>query len=291
MSQTIGDVLREAQRCLEQHGIPEPRAAAEVLLADLLAMPRLSLHVEAHHPLSVTQHDTYTARIKRRLWREPVQYITGTQEFWSLEFRLDPHVLIPRPETELLVVHGVQRATQWCGSSLQRPLYVLDVGTGSGNVAISLAHALPHSRVWGIDIVPEALRVAQENARRLAVAERVTWVCGDLVTPLRGHRFALCVGNLPYITTSEWVQLPPEIKDYEPPVALCGGEDGLNLIRHLIAASPAVLAPRGTLLLEVGWQQAAAVVSLIRQQGSFHAVGIYRDFAGIDRAVWAQRPS
>lgn len=292
MRTAIREALREAQRCLEQHGIPEPRAAAEVLLADMLAMPRLALHLEAHRCLSATQCETYTAYITRRLCGEPVQYITGIQEFWSLAFAVNPHVLIPRPESELLVEHGVHLAQQWWRDARQAPLSLLDVGTGSGNLAISLAHTLPQSRVWGIDIAFEALRVARWNAQRLGVVDRLTWVCGDLVMSLQagGPRFALCVSNLPYITTAEWHQLPREIKAYEPAVALLGGSDGLSLIRRLIATSPAVLASRGTLLLEVGWQQAAAVMDIIQQHGQFQDLGVYQDFARIDRVVWARMP-
>jgi release factor glutamine methyltransferase len=218
-----------------------------------------------------------------------VQYITGRQEFWSLDFDVNPQVLIPRPESELLVEHGSRLVRQWCAAHAQLPLYVLDVGTGSGNLAISLAHALPQSMVWGLDIAPGALSVAQRNARRLGVAARLTWVCSDLVAALQAdaRRFALCVGNLPYVTTAEWQQLPREIRDYEPPGALLGGSDGLDLIRRLIATSPGILAPGGTLLLEVGWQQATTVINIIRQSGQFREVGAYRDFAGIARVIWA----
>jgi release factor glutamine methyltransferase len=221
---------------------------------------------------------------------EPVQYITGTQEFWSLAFDVNPQVLIPRPESELLVEHGIRVVQQWCQRYPHIPPVLLDVGTGSGNLAVSLAHTLPQSQVWGIDCALETLRVAQRNAQRLDVAERVHWVCGELLTALRPgeHRFALCVGNLPYVTTAEWHALPPEIRDYEPPRALLGGEDGLELIRRLISVVPDVLAPAGTLLLEVGWQQATAVCTLLQVQGCFRAFGTYQDFAGIDRVVWAQ---
>ena len=192
MITTIRTALREAVRCLEAHHIPEARPAAEVLLADLLAVTRASLYLDAYCPLSATQQDLYTTRIKRRLLGEPVQYITGRQEFWSLEFEVNPHVLIPRPESELLVEHGVRFVSQWRGSQGDLPFEMLDVGTGSGNLAISLAHALPQSRVMGIDIVLGALQVAQRNGQRLGVAERLTWICGDLMTPLRPRLSAFC---------------------------------------------------------------------------------------------------
>jgi release factor glutamine methyltransferase len=292
MRATIGEALKEAWHRLEAAGIAEARATAEVLLADLLLMARPLLYVEARQLLSVQQCQRYATRLERRLHGEPLQYITGRQEFWSLEFAVNPYVLIPRPESELLVEQGVRLAQQWGCARPQAPLCLLDVGTGSGNLAISLAHTLPQSQVWGIDRALGALRVAQWNAQRLQVAERLTWVCGDLVTPLQGRKrdFALCVGNLPYVTTVEWQQLPREIKGYEPPEALRGGDDGLSLIRRLIATSPAVLAPGGSLLLEVGWRQAAAVAECIRAGGQFQDVGVYQDMAGIDRVVWARMP-
>jgi release factor glutamine methyltransferase len=232
----------------------------------------------------------YVERLQRRLRGEPVQYITGKQEFWSLEFVVNPHVLIPRPESEVLVEQGVRLAQSWYATHPRARLAILDVGTGSGNLAISLAHTLPQVHVWAVDRAYEALQVARQNARHLSVAERLHWVCGDLLTAFQdGNRsFALCVANLPYVTTTEWHSLPREIKDYEPPGALCGGQDGLEFIRRLTASSPEVLAPGGILLLEVGWQQATAVQDMIRQQGYFGSTGTYYDLAGIERVVWAQ---
>ena len=292
MSQTIGAVLRQAIRCLEQLRVSEPQATAEVLLADVLGTTRPRLYVDASCPLSPDQYAAFMARLQRRSQGEPVQYITGRQEFWALEFEVNPHVLIPRPESELLVEHGARLAQQWCVAHPQASLAVLDVGTGSGSLAVSLAHALPQSQVWAVDCAFETVQVARRNAQRLKVVERLHWVCGDLLTAFHVQRrcFALCVANLPYVTATEWHNLPREIKDYEPPHALCGGRDGLDLIRCLIATSPDVLAPGGALLLEVGWQQAVAVQEAIQQQGQFCATGVYHDFAGIERVVWAQVP-
>ena len=292
MSATVGQVLQEAIRSLESHNIPEARAAAEVLLADMLQTTRLQVYVDTALPLSPEQCSLYAARLQRRRQREPVQYIVGRQEFWCREFCVNSQVLIPRPESELLVEHGVRLAQQWYACHGQAPLYVLDVGTGSGNLAISLAHMLPQSRVWGIDSALGALQVAQANAQQLGVADRVSWVCGDLLSSWKPAQYgvALCVANLPYVTRAEWEHLPREIRDYEPVSALVGGHDGLEIIRRLIAMSPGVLAPGGTLLLEVGWQQAAQVETLLHQCGQFQTTGRYRDLAGIERVVWAQMP-
>ncbi len=290
MNTTVGTALRQAIDCLERHGVSEPRAAAEVLLADLLALTRPGLYLEAEQTLSVSVQTAYRERLTRRLRGEPVQYITGKQEFWSMEFMVNPAVLIPRPESELLVEHGICLAQQWRDTHPRSGLYLLDVGTGSGCLAISLAHALPQAQVFALDCSLLALQVAQLNAARAGVATRMHFVGSDLVTALRPacRYFALCVANLPYVTTDEWQHLPQEIYAYEPAGALRGGEDGLVLIRRLLASIPTVLAPGGTLLLEVGWQQAATVVAAIQQQAQFRTVGVHHDFAGMARVVWAQ---
>jgi release factor glutamine methyltransferase len=221
---------------------------------------------------------------------EPVQYITGEQEFRSLAFEVNPHVLIPRPESELLVDYGVHWAKHWAGQNGTLRLRCLDVGTGSGNLGISLLQELPDCSVWAIDSSLAALNVARRNARRLGVDDRWQGLCGDLVEPLWSESppFAVCLANLPYVTDAEWLTLPTHIRDHEPAAALLGGADGLDVIRRLVAAVPGVLAAQGTLLLEVGWQQAEAVEGLMRRTPLFKATGRYRDFAGIERVVWGR---
>ena len=282
--------LQRATRCLERHGVPEPLADAEVLLAHVLALPRLQVRVEALEPLSPAQQQAYRDCIRRRTSGEPVQYITGTQEFHSLAFEVNPHVLIPRPESELLVDHGVLAAKRWAQQNGALPVRCLDVGTGSGNLGISLLRELPAGSVCAVDSSLTALNVARRNARRLGVGDRWQGVCGDLVESLRceSPRFAVCVANLPYVTDAEWRQLPEHVRDYEPAAALRGGADGLDAIRRLIHAAPGVLARQGTLLLEVGWQQAQAVERLMRRTTRFEATGTYLDFAGIERVAWGR---
>lgn len=291
MSQSVGKLLREAVQRLTQAAISDPRAAAEILLADLLGCPRYSLFLDTHRHLEANQVDCYEAWLVRRLRGEPVQYITGIQEFWSLPFRVNPHVLIPRPETELLVEYGAQAVQTWQTLYTTSPVSVLEVGVGSGCVAISLAHQLPASQVWGVDLSMQALQVAQDNARHLGVNDRMRWVRADLVTAFRrqAESFALCVSNLPYVTTAEWEALPREVRDHEPSLALLGGPDGLDVIRRLVATSSDILAPGGMLLLEVGWQQASRVVGCLQQQAAFDATGIHLDLAGIERVVWARK--
>ena len=267
-------------------------ADAEVLLADVLMLPRLHLYLDAHHPLNAVQHHAYLAHLNRRMRGEPVQYITGKQEFRSLTFEVDPHVLIPRPESELLVEYGVQWARNWAKLRGTSNLWCLDVGAGSGNLGISLLHELPVYGACAIDSSQAALKVATRNAQQLGVADRWHGLCGDLVESLQScsKRFAVCVANLPYVAAAEWRALSPHIKDHEPAAALLGGVDGLDVMRRLIASAPAVLAPQGMLLLEVGWRQADAVKALMRQTARFEAVGVHQDFAGIDRVVWGRMP-
>ena len=292
MSLALRTVLQRAAQRLKQHQIDEPLADAEVLLADVLTLPRLNLYIDAHRPLSDALHHAYLARLCRRMQGEPVQYITGKQEFRSLSFEVNPQVLIPRPESELLVEHGVRWARQWMKRHGTINLPCLDVGTGSGNLGICLLHELPESRVCAIDSSLAALKVARRNAYQLGVADRWSGLCGDLVEPLRfgPPRFAVCVANLPYVTAAEWQELPQHIKNHEPAAALLGGTDGLGVIRRLIGTVPALLAPQGILLLEVGWKQANAVETLMRQTARFEATGVHRDFAGIDRVVWGRMP-
>ena len=290
MSLARRSVLQRATRCLEQHGVPEPLPDAEVLLGHVLTLPRLQIYIDALQPISLTQQKAYLDCLRRRIRGEPVQYITGKQEFRSLAFEVNPGVLIPRPESELLVDHGVHWAKHWARQNGTSRLRCLDVGTGSGNLGISLLHELQDCSVWAIDSSLPALSVARRNARRLGVDDRWQGLCGNLVEPLRHEspHFAVCVANLPYVTDAEWRTLPIHIRNYEPAAALLGGTDGLNLIRCLIAAAPAILAPRGTLLLEVGWQQAEAVEGLMRRTAQFKVTGRCRDFAGIDRMVWGR---
>jgi release factor glutamine methyltransferase len=266
-------------------------ADAEVLLADLLMLPRPTPYIDPHRTLTEAQHHAYLAHLCRRMRGEPVQYITGKQEFRSLTFEVDPHVLIPRPESELLVEHGVRWARRWARHGTSG-LRCLDVGAGSGNLGISLLRELPACSAYAVDSSSAALQVARRNARQLGVAARWYGLCGDLVEPFHPDppRFAVCVANLPYLTDAEWQALPPHIKDHEPATALCGGADGLDVIRRLIAAAPAVLASQGMLLLEVGWQQADVVDALLRQTARFEATGVHQDFAGIDRVVWGRMP-
>lgn len=283
---TILRVLRWAREYLEAKGISEPRAAAEVLLAHGLGLRRIDLYLRHEQPLTSAELARFKSLLRRRLAREPTQYITGHQEFWSLDFLVSPAVLIPRPETEILVEEVVQffrRAGQL------HPL-ILEVGTGSGAVAVALARELPASRLIASDYTAAAVALARTNARRHQVADRLAFVVGDLLAPFRPSPvFDAIVANAPYIPTAELDQLAPEIRDYEPRLALDGGPDGLGVLRRLIAAAPDYLKPQGLLALEIGQDQYPAVEELLTATGVFPISRLRRDYQHLPRVVLAQR--
>jgi len=274
-SETVRDALATAAARLAAAWVPEPRADAEVLLAHVLGADRTALIVRAGEPLGAPQASRYAELVRRRLTREPVAYLTGEREFWSLAFHVDRRVLIPRPETEILVATALRVAP--------RARRVLDVGTGSGAVAVALARELASAMVVASDRFAPALAVAAVNRARLA--PRVPLVRGDLLAPFRGEAFDLMVANPPYCAEGTVVQA--EVRDWEPMTALYAGPDGLDALNALVDDAPRVLAPGGWLVVEVGAGQAEAVAA--RCAGRYAHLEIDWDYAGIARVVAAQR--
>ncbi len=286
MTWTILTLLRWTTDYFAARGVSEPRASAEVLLAHVLGLSRLDLYLRHDQPVAEAELGRFKALIKRRAAGEPTQYLTGRQEFWSLELRVSPAVLIPRPETEVVVETVLECARKPDFPAVQR---VLDLGTGSGALAVALATEFPEARVTALDLAPEALALARENARRLGVQARLAGIRGDLWAPLKpGPHFQIIVSNPPYIPTAELERLPPEIRDHEPRLALDGGADGLATIRRLTADAHHYLAPGGLLALEVGEGQAAATQALLTATGAYAETGSRPDYAGIDRVVWGR---
>src|SRR5438093_3926468 len=239
---TVGDALAAAVACLAAAGVPEPRADAEVLLARALDTTRVGLVVAARRPLPETAAPDFAALVARRAAREPLPYSVGEREFWPLPLAVDRRVLVPRPETELVVEPALRLAP-----AARR---VLDVGTGSGAIAAALARELPAARVWASDVDTGALAVARANLARQAPG--VALVCGDLLAPFRTAAFDLVAANPPYVADAELGGLAPEVRDHEPRVALAAGPDGLAALGRLMAEAPRVLAPGGWLVVEVG---------------------------------------
>jgi release factor glutamine methyltransferase len=226
----------------------------------------------------------YRACIKRRLGGEPNQYITGLQEFWSLPLRVSPDVLIPRPETEVLV-EAVLEFLDKDDSNVD----ILDLGTGSGAIAIALARELPAARIIATDLSLAALRLAQENAKLHQVDERILFVRGDMFAAIPGasQKFRVVVTNPPYVSHAEILELHREIRDFEPRHALDGGPDGLAAIRHIVAAAPTVLSQAGGLFMEMGAGQAESVSGLVLESHEYRSFHIRKDYTGLDRVLVA----
>jgi release factor glutamine methyltransferase len=270
--------LWHATEILEKSGVASARLDAEVLLADALGTDRAGLYRDLGRPLGEADLERFFDGIRRRSRREPIQYIRGFQEFFSRPFAVDRRVFVPRPETEILV----EAVLRWLE---ERPSSrVLDVGTGSGAIAITLALELEDTAVVGTDAASGAIEVARGNATRLGA--RVEFRCGDLFGPVAGERFDAVVSNPPYVPRGAIATLEPEVRDFEPRTALDGGPDGLEAIRRLVAGAPAVLEPGGLLAFEVGSGQASAAMEIAAAHGFFRTE-VRPDLAGIERVVMA----
>lgn len=250
-----------------------PRLEAELLLSSVTGLSRASLLAHPDQVLPIPHCTTYLSLLHSRASGYPLPYLTRRIEFYGLEFAVTPDVLIPRPETETLV----DLARQF------QPRRIVDVGTGSGCIAVALAVHLPEARVFASDISAAALRVAAANVRRYGVQERVHLVRGDLVTPFAGP-VDLVVSNPPYVAEQEWLSLPVSVW-HEPHMALDGGADGLEVIRRLLLAAPRILRPGGTLLVEIGAVQGQAVAALARSLAADGHIAVHPDLAGRDRVL------
>lgn len=268
-----------AIRTLSSSSSDSPRFDAELLMGHVLGLTRVQIHTHPDRQLDAAELDSYHELIERRRQHEPVAYIIGHKEFYGLDFYVDRRVLIPRPETELLVEKGLE-----IGRAASHPLTIADVGTGCGAIAISLAVHLPQAIICALDASPEALEVAALNRRRHSVDRRVHLLQGDLVSPLP-EPVDLIVANLPYVSGIEWEHLPRTITAYEPRSALDGGPDGLDTIRRLLAQARSHLKPRATILLEIGATQGATVTDLAKHHFSTATVEVVQDYAGLDRMV------
>jgi release factor glutamine methyltransferase len=271
---------------LKTKGVESARLDAEYLLAHVLRVGRLEMYLQHERPLTSRELDEFRPLLKRRAKREPLQYVLGRQAFRTLNLEVGPGVLIPRPETEQLV----EEVLGWCRAS--RPadaaLTGLDVGTGSGAIALSLLAEGPFARFVGTDVSPRALGVAARNRDAVGLRERLDLREGGLFAPLRsGERFDVVVSNPPYVAEREREGLAPEIVDWEPAEALFGGSDGLSVIRSILAGADAYLRPGGLLALEVGLGQAKAVATLLEGGRGYRDVRVRRDLAGKERIVVA----
>jgi release factor glutamine methyltransferase len=276
---TLGEVLRLSTAHLERHGSPTARLDAELLLGHARGLGRVELYTGFERPLTEGELAACRELVARRARREPVAYVLGRWGFRGLELDVDPRVLVPRPETELVVDRCLALV-----EAVEGPA-ILDVGTGSGAIALALAAEAPGARVCGCDVSDDALAVARGNGARLGI--EVEWARSDLFEGMDERRFDLVVSNPPYVAAGEVAGLEPEVRDWEPRAATVAGETGLEVIERLAAQVPAALVPGGAVVLEVGAGQAAAVSGLLTDAG-IEGVERERDHAGIERIVWGR---
>jgi release factor glutamine methyltransferase len=279
---TLREALRQAEARIAFRNIPDARIEAELLLMHCLSIRKAELYARLGEPLPAAIGREFEALVERRLRHEPAAYILGKHEFYGIELYVDPRVLIPRPETELLVETALAFVEQRFGG--ERPCFVVDVGTGSGAIAIALALHLPQARIYATDASSGAIDVARLNCSRHGVEGRVELLMGDLLEPL-SRPVDVIVANLPYVKDADIPQLMPEIRDFEPVAALAGGADGLDKVRLLLAQAKDNLLPRGAVMLEIGLGQAEEAVSLAKRHFPEGKVDLLKDFAGIERVL------
>lgn len=289
---TVQAALALATALLVRSGSPTARLDAEVLLAHCLGWSRGRLYSESDRPLDRGVLDQFSGLVGRRADQEPVAYLVGRQEFYGRMFSVSPAVLIPRAETEIVV----ERALRWIRQHAIREPSILDVGTGSGALAVTLAAELPAARIVATDISPAAAAVARANALRHGVDARVTVVEGDLFAcPLEGTRsparaeFHLVVSNPPYVPERDIATLPPSVRNYEPLIALAAPGDGLEFHRRILSDALDRLEALGAVILELGLGQASALAGEMRRNPKYHHWEIAQDLAGIPRVLVAQR--
>lgn len=302
MEWKVAEILDWAGTYLEEHGISNSRLDFELILGDILGLDRVGIYLNPRMIVPNNQTAAFADLIDRRADHLPIQYIIGTQEFMSLEFKVNPDVFIPRPETEVLVEAVIKKL-----SPDPCPLtpVIIDLGTGCGNIAITLARAIPDSFVYACDISGPTLRVARANARIHGVDDRVDFLEGDLFEPLNDHRLEgkadVVVSNPPYVRNRDICLLPEEVKNFEPRLALDGGMEGLDFYGAIIAQAPKYLRSGGYMVLELGAGQANVVKEMISNTnppqrgetspsaGVFEAPEIIEDYSGIERVILAYR--
>jgi release factor glutamine methyltransferase len=281
---TVRDILNESTKALEAADIPSARLDAEVLLSFCLGCDRLEFYKNPVMTISETQLTAFRNIIARRLQWEPVAYITGRKEFWSFTLEVNSSVLIPRPDTEIII----EEALDVYRNFTSLPVRILDIGTGSGAIAIALAKEIPGAKVVATDISIAALNLAQKNAATLGLKEKIDFRQGNLFEPVDGF-FNIIVSNPPYIAANDYEELPASVKAFEPREALFAGESGLEFYEKLIYQADGYLQKNGWLLLEIGAKQEAGIRGIIEGSGFYDSIEMRRDYAGLPRVIKARR--
>lgn len=275
---TIGALLQWTQQYFVQKGIDSPRLDAEILLSHVLHKERIYLYAHYDEPMNPTELAAYRDMVKQRANRLSVAHILGMKSFMGLDFHVSTDVLIPRPETELLVENVVAMTDK------NKSVSILDMGTGSGAILISLLHYLPQAVGTGVDISSDALQIARKNGQNLQVDTRVQWVESDLFSAVPHETFDWVVSNPPYLTASDMQHLQPEVQ-YDPALALFGGTDGLDIYRRLAKESPNYVKKDGYIAVEIGAGQAADVITIFTQDGWYTHIKTVKDYSGIERVI------
>jgi release factor glutamine methyltransferase len=283
---TILNLIQWTASYFKSHQIENPRADAEILLAHALDLERIDLYLRYDQPLHPGELSRFKYLIKKRIQREPIAYITGTKEFWALDFRITTDVLIPRPETECLVEKAL------AGLSDDIPMTVLELGTGSGAVTIALASENPKHRFIASDRSLSAVQIAAENADHHHLKRFISFVAGDWFHCFsQREAFDMIISNPPYIRSDEINHLEPEIFQYEPRMSLDGGADGLRCIEQIIIRAHHFLKPKGKLLLEMGYDQRADIQAILNSVNRYGGISYYKDYSGHDRGVMVEKKS
>jgi release factor glutamine methyltransferase len=281
---TILKLLQWTFSYFNSHKIEGARASAEILLANALGLKRIDLYLRYDQPLGREELATFKTLIKRRVKMEPVAYIIGNKEFWSLDLDVTKDVLIPRPDTECLV----EQALAYLPGKDSNALWnILELGTGSGAIILSMATQQPQHRYFASDLSEKALRVAKVNAEKNHLSEVIFFFVGDWLYPIKNNirNFDMIVSNPPYIPTHVIAGLEPEIAFYEPRIALDGGKDGLDSLRVIINQAPSFLKPAGYLILEIGYDQKQKISNIVNNCGKYESVHIVKDYGGHDRVA------
>lgn len=277
---TVLKLLEWSQSFFAERGIDSARLEAELLLSHVLDIDRVRLYMEFDRPLEPDELDAYRGLVKRRCAREPSAHLTGRRAFWTLDLKTDSRALIPRSDTEVVVEEVLERLDE------DADLHLVDVGTGTGALALAIASERPGIRVTAIDVSADALSLARENVVENDLSDRVTLVEGDLLSPIN-EWVDYIVSNPPYVETD--AELAPEVKEYDPGLALFAGSDGLDVLEKLVPAALEALRPGGWFTTEIGYQQGDSVQALFREAG-FADVKLRKDYGGNPRAVSGRKP-